>query len=97
MYLPKGLSVVHHGLSAFHMTMHKIVSPEQEEPPYLLIGKLRAGDRLVMLFGQPSVGKSTLAAQLAHSLEKAGRPSASIGADSGSPAFGVSGAPCIGQ
>ena len=78
------------------MTVHKTLYLEQE-PPAFLTGKLLANDRRVLLFGQPGAGKSTLAAQLAHKLEKAGRPCACIGADPGSPAFGVPGALCLGH
>jgi ribonuclease Z len=78
------------------MTVHKTLYLEQE-PPDFLTGKLLANDQRVLLFGQPGAGKSTLAAQLARKLEKAGRPCACIGADPGSPAFGVPGALCLGH
>lgn len=48
--------------------------------------------RRVMLFGAPGNGKSTLAGQLADVLVAAGHPCHCIGADPGSPAFGVPGA-----
>jgi ribonuclease BN (tRNA processing enzyme) len=49
-------------------------------------------DRRVLLLGAPGVGKSTLAAELAQTLSQAGRACLCIGADPGSPAFGVPGA-----
>lgn len=46
----------------------------------------------VLLLGAPGVGKSTLAAELAQTLARAGRACLCIGADPGSPAFGLPGA-----
>ncbi len=54
-------------------------------------------DRRVLLFGETGIGKSTLAATLAHALQGAGRRAMCIGADPGSPAFGVPGAVCLGE
>ncbi len=62
----------------------------------LIIDRVLTTDRRVLLFGESGIGKSTLAAHLAASLEHAGRPCTSIGADPGSPAFGVPGAVCLG-
>jgi ribonuclease Z len=64
--------------------------------PEALFETLFAGERRVLLFGQPGVGKSTLAAQLAGELRKTGRACACISADPGSPAFGVPGALSLG-
>ncbi|MEJ2455390.1 MAG: Clp1/GlmU family protein, partial [Candidatus Thiodiazotropha sp.] len=54
-------------------------------------------DQRVMLFGQPGIGKSTLAAKLGRTLREAGRVPLCLGADPGSPAFGVPGALCLGE
>lgn len=53
--------------------------------------------RRVLLFGQPGVGKSTLAAALGRILAGQGRRCGCLGADPGSPAFGVPGAVCMGD
>jgi len=57
-----------------------------------LSGTLLTADRRLLLFGAPGVGKSTLAAELAQGFVKAGRACLCIGADPGSPAFGLPGA-----
>ena len=62
-----------------------------------VIENLLAGDRCVLLFGESGSGKSTLAAELAAELERAGSTCLCIGADPGSPAFGMPGAICLGQ
>ena len=67
-----------------------------QQTPAALAERLLAAGRRVLLIGAPGVGKSTLAAQLADALAKAGRPCACIGADPGSPAFGLPGALCLG-
>jgi ribonuclease Z len=54
-------------------------------------------DRRVLLVGQPGVGKSTLCAALAMALDKTGRTCHCLGADPGSPLFGVPGAVCLGR
>jgi len=53
--------------------------------------------RRVFLLGQPGVGKTTLAARLAANLSTESRPVWCLGADPGSPAFGVPGAVCLGR
>lgn len=57
-----------------------------------LADKLAAGPRRVLLFGESGAGKSTLAAQLAQNLAASGRMAMCLGADPGSPSFGVPGA-----
>ncbi|MGC1951259.1 MAG: Clp1/GlmU family protein, partial [Gammaproteobacteria bacterium] len=64
--------------------------------PGVLVDRLLVEDRRVLLVGAPGVGKSSLAAQLAGALFQAGRVCTCIGADPGSPAFGVPGALCLG-
>jgi ribonuclease Z len=56
-----------------------------------------SGRRRVLLFGPPGSGKSTLAAGLAAELVQRGISFSCIGADPGSPAFGVPGAVSSGQ
>lgn len=61
-----------------------------------LVGRLLARDRRVLLLGASGVGKSWLAARLAAALAGTGRPCACLGADPGSPAFGLPGAVSLG-
>jgi ribonuclease BN (tRNA processing enzyme) len=51
----------------------------------------------VLLLGQPGIGKSTLARRLAGCLAEGGRACWCLGADPGSPGFGVPGAICLGE
>jgi len=53
-------------------------------------------NRRVLLFGQPGIGKSTFASGLARTLHAQGRTCWCVGADPGSPRFGVPGAVCLG-
>ncbi len=68
-----------------------------DNAPADIAGRLLGSDRRVLLFGEPGSGKSTLAAGLARALGQGGHPCACIGADPGSPAFGVPGAVCRGE
>jgi ribonuclease Z len=62
-----------------------------------LLETVLTGDRRVLLVGQPGIGKSTLFAALATALAQAGRACRCLGADPGSPLFGVPGAVCLGH
>jgi len=63
--------------------------------PGSIVAALLATDKRILLVGDVGSGKSTLAAGLANSLREAGRHCWCIGADPGSPAFGVPGAVCL--
>lgn len=65
--------------------------------PAALINAVLASDRRVLLVGPPGAGKSTLVAALAAALARAGRTCRCLGADPGSPLFGVPGAVCLGH
>ncbi len=57
-----------------------------------IVERVLGWDRRLMLYGPPGVGKSTLAAGLGRALAVVGRRCYCIGADPGSPAFGLPGA-----
>ncbi|MFQ6024785.1 MAG: Clp1/GlmU family protein [Acidiferrobacterales bacterium] len=63
----------------------------------MIIDRVLSHDRRVLLFGEPGIGKSILATNLAGALVHAGRSVRCIGADPGAPAFGVPGAVCLGE
>jgi ribonuclease BN (tRNA processing enzyme) len=65
--------------------------------PATIAERLFSRDRRALLFGQPGIGKTTLAAGLASHLSKDDRHVWCLGVDPGSPAFGVPGAVCLGQ
>ena len=64
--------------------------------PERIINEFLTSDRRVLLFGESGTGKSTLAASLAQTLSLRRRSCSCIGADPGSPAFGIPGAVCLG-
>jgi len=63
--------------------------------PVAIAVRLSEGAQRVLLFGEPGVGKTTLAAQLAVNLSTQSRPVWCLGADPGSPVFGIPGAVCL--
>ncbi len=65
--------------------------------PQEIITEILSAEQRVLLFGQPGIGKSTLAAKLGQALAAEGRPCSCIGADPGSPGFGIPGAICRGE
>jgi ribonuclease BN (tRNA processing enzyme) len=71
--------------------------PEIDDSLENIITHILSGDRRVLLSGQPGVGKSTLAANLAQTIWETGRHAWCIDADPGSPTFGIPGAVCRGQ
>jgi ribonuclease Z len=75
--------------------MHTL--PEIDDSLETIMTNTLSSERRVLLLGQPGVGKSTLAAKLAQTIWKTGRPAWCIGADPGSPTFGIPGAVCRGQ
>lgn len=74
----------------------EIVTPLPASPADIIRAVLDA-DRRVLLVGQPGIGKSTLATELAAALVGAGRECWCIDADPGSPLFSVPGAVCLGR
>ena len=67
------------------------------EKPGEITERVLARSRRVLVYGEMGAGKSTLVAALARHLAEAGTANYVIGADPGSPAFGVPGAVCVGQ
>ena len=65
--------------------------------PELIAEKILSVGRRILLFGESGVGKSTLAALLAAELARNNRQCLCIGADPGSPSFGIPGAVCLGE
>ncbi|MES9936099.1 MAG: Clp1/GlmU family protein [Sedimenticola sp.] len=64
--------------------------------PDRLVDSFFNGERRAMLFGQPGIGKTTLTNALAARLDARGKQAWCIGADPGSPLFGLPGAVSLG-
>ncbi len=73
------------------------ILPALEYSTDIIIDRVLSHDRRVLLFGEPGIGKSTLATELARALANAGRGVRCIGADPGVPTFGIPGAVCLGE
>jgi ribonuclease BN (tRNA processing enzyme) len=71
--------------------------PALEYSTDIIIDRVLSHDRRVLLFGEPGIGKSTLGTNLARTLAAAGRSVRCIGADPGTPTFGIPGAACLGE
>lgn len=63
--------------------------------PEAIVEAVFGSDRRILLLGQPGNGKSTLADKLSEGLYRAGRACRCLGADPGSPHFGIPGAVCL--
>ena len=61
------------------------------------IGDMLSPERRILLFGEPGIGKSTLAKQLLQHYHRAGKPCCCLNADPGTPAFGIPGALCLAE
>ena len=70
---------------------------ELSADPQAVVETVLPRDRRVLLLGPPGVGKSTLVDALATALAQGGRTCHCLGADPGSPLFGVPGAVCLGR
>ena len=68
-----------------------------ESDPTTVIEHLLSRDRRILLFGQPGIGKTTLATALATHLSADQRSAWCLSADPGSPEFGIPGAICLGN
>lgn len=76
---------------------HTETLPTLECAPAIIVDNVLSRDRRVLLLGEPGIGKSTLAAELARTLWNAARRARCIGADPGAPTFGIPGAVCRGE
>jgi len=74
--------------------VHTGSPPLSATAPEAIIDAVFGSERRVLLVGQPGIGKSNLVQALAGALDRAGRACWCIGADPGSPLFGVPGAVC---
>jgi ribonuclease Z len=65
--------------------------------PELIADRIPDAGHRILLIGESGIGKSTLAAKLAAMFARTNRSCLCIGADPGSPAFGIPGAVCLGR
>ena len=79
------------------MVPDNAVVPSLPADAAALVAAVLAHDRRVLLVGAPGTGKSTLVNALAAELAESGRTIRCLGADPGSPLFGVPGAVCLGR
>jgi ribonuclease Z len=77
--------------------LHSDFPPRLPADPTALVEAVLGSNRRVLLVGPPGIGKSTLVDALAAVLERDGRTCRCLGADPGSPLFGVPGAVCLGR
>lgn len=71
--------------------------PLSAADPSGLVDAVLGANRRILLVGAPGIGKSTLVSGLADALGRGHRVCWCIGADPGSPLFGVPGAVCLGR
>lgn len=94
---PSGFSASIVSMSSHAMAQRQETDSMELVDASALVKKLLARERRLLLFGAPGIGKSTLAAWLARTLEQQGRSCHCLSADPGSPAFGVPGAITLGH
>lgn len=77
--------------------MTRFAPPILPYSPASLAEQLLGAGRKVLLFGEAGIGKSTLTNELASMISAAGQECYCLGADPGSPGFGVPGAVSLGH